>query len=154
VTDPEFADRILRLTNVDLDDRVEWRRAEAFFYAVLLAVEQRLPPEAREQLRLRGAQLPPESELAKARVALWGAVANDSMVRAPRSAAVRATLFAFSEHENERDGPLDELVYFCAYYHRAGLPEEPLVREFTRQWCDEKGSSDSSSSGCVVRGKE
>lgn len=85
---PTIADRLIGATAADLDSPEEWERAQRFFYNALSAVRSQLPEAAREQLAKRGPELPPDTELAHARVALWTAIREDSLGNTPEGAAV------------------------------------------------------------------
>lgn len=130
--EPDIADRLIESTDVDLDSRAEWERAQRFFYSVLRAVHSRLPVVAQQQLESRGPDLPPAAALETARVALWRSIEADPMGDTPEGAAVRAALFAF--FPPEKDGPLDAIALFCTFFVTAGLPESTLVDAFHQQW--------------------
>ncbi len=130
--EPSIADRLIESMNADVDSRVEWERAQRFFYSALRAIKSRLPLVAQQQLETRGPNLPPAAELEAARIALWQSIEADQMGNTPEGAAVRAALFAF--FPPEEDGPLDAIAFFCTFFARAALPESALVAAFHEQW--------------------
>ncbi|HEV7507580.1 MAG TPA: hypothetical protein VGS07_22035 [Thermoanaerobaculia bacterium] len=129
---PTLADQLIATTDADLDSAEEWLRAQCFIYDALYSIQDQLPPCVQECLKARGIELPPEQDLVKLRVRLWESIEFDSMGITPDGAAVRAALFAFFLPTPE--GPDEAIWYFCMFYVRAGLPEEPLIAAFRRQW--------------------
>jgi len=130
--EPSIADRLIESTNTDLDSRIEWERAQRFFYNALRAVKSRLPLVVQQQLESRGPNLPPAAELDAARVALWRSIEADQMGNTPEGAAVRAALFAF--FPPDEDGPLDAIAFFCTFFAKAALSESALAGAFHDQW--------------------
>ena len=103
-----------------------------FFYEALSSVHTSLPLAVQVELTRRGTVLPAKAELEASRVALWKSIEHDQMGKSPEGSAVRAALFAFFPPES--DGPLDAIAHFCQFFGQAGLPQEPLIQAFRRQW--------------------